>query len=211
MLRIDRLGNRVVVMTIVLVALAGLLVSMGSYLSTRSLAGEYDDAMQTELRQRGLAYGQTAQGVLSAVSSSSPAALESLVAEAASNPQSLLSQFSAGAESQDTPLGFEVWTQDAASPGGYQLLIRHDVPGARVATEEDANITPLVAQTAATGQPASTVDGNDEHLHYSFLLRLNEQTNLIVVATLDVSSELAFISAQRQHAIRDAIIFAARD
>jgi diguanylate cyclase (GGDEF)-like protein len=202
-------GSRIVVLTLSMIVLTGLLVSAASYLRTRSLASSYDHAMETGLRQKGLAYGQTAQGVLSAVRSSSPSALEPLVAEAANDPQGLLSQFSTGTETQNTPLGFEVWVEDTSAPRGYQLLIRHRAPEARTFTAEDSEIRPLVAQTAATGEPATSIDESDRHLHYSFIVQVSAQAKLIVVPTLDASQEFAFINAQHRRVIRDSIIFAA--
>jgi diguanylate cyclase (GGDEF)-like protein len=212
MLKIDsKPESRVVLLTVCLVALAGLLVSTASYLRTRSLAASYDSAMETELRQKGLAYGQTAQSLLNAVASASPQAFQSLLSVAANDPNSLISSFSAGPQGQfqDVPLGFEAWIQSPSAAAGYALLFRRDLPGGRIITAEDAGILPLVTQTAATSQPATSVDANDKDLHYSFLIQATDQTNLIVVATLDASEEFAFISAQRQHAIRDAIIFSA--
>jgi diguanylate cyclase (GGDEF)-like protein len=210
MLKLDsKPESRVVLLTVCLVALAGLLVSTASYLRTRSLAASYDKAMETELQQKGLAYGQTAQGLLNAIGSASPSTLETFVTEAASNPQSFLSQFNVGANPANPSLGFEVWRQDPSAPGGYQLLLRHDIPGGRVTTEEDTSIPPLIAQTAATGEPAAAADEGDRDIHYSFVVQVNDQTKLIVVATLDASREFAFMAAQRQHAIRDAIIFSA--
>ncbi len=212
MLKIDsKPESRVVILTVCLVALAGLLVSTASYLRTRGLADSYDTAMQTELQQKGLAYGQTAQGVLNLVASSSPQAFASLVSEAMNDPGFALTQFNANQQGrfQDRPLSLEVWTADPSAPEGYQLLFRRDLPGERVTTSEDPGIPPLVAQTAATGEPATAANEDDKDLHYSFLIQATGQANLIVVATLDASEEFAFISAQRQHAIRDAIIFSA--
>jgi PAS domain-containing protein len=199
--------SRVVLLTVCMVALVGLLVSTASYLRTRSLTFSYEAALETELQQKGLAYGQAVQGIFSLVSSSSPSTLEPLLTEAANNPQGLLSQFSAGSGQQNATLGFELWTQDPSAPGGYQLLIRHDAPGGQILIAEDPGTRPLVAQTAATGQPASALDEDDKHLHASFLIRLNGHASTIIVVTLDTSQELAFIHEQRGDVLRDAIFF----
>jgi diguanylate cyclase (GGDEF)-like protein/PAS domain S-box-containing protein len=212
MLKIDsKPENRVVVLTVIMVALAGLLVSAAFYIRTRSLIASYDGAMKTELQQKGLAYGQTAQSLLSSFASTSPEAFQSLLGRAANDPGSLISSFNADqpGQFQNVPLGFEVWAQSPSAPAGYTLLFRRDFPGGRSTTSEDPGIPSLVAQTAATGGPVAALNKDDTDLHYSFLIQANGQANLMVVATLDASEEFTFFDAQADKGIRSSIILAA--
>ncbi len=202
--------NRIVLLTVSMVALAGLLVSVASYVRTQSLADSYNRAMEKELQQKGLAYGQTAQSLYSSFAVASPEGFQVLLSQAANDPSGLISNFSADVRGQfqNDPLGYEAWLPDPSAPGGYTLLLRRDLPGGRGVPEDDASIATLVTQTGAIGEPGTRVDKQEKNLHYSFLISLNE-TKLVVVATLDVSEEFAFIDAQQDHALREAIIFSA--
>jgi diguanylate cyclase (GGDEF)-like protein/PAS domain S-box-containing protein len=202
--------NRIVLLTVGMVTLAGLFVSTASYVHTRSLANSYNSAMQKELQQKGLAYGQTAQSLYSSFAQASPQGFQIILSQAASDPASLISQFTANerGQFQNKPLAYEAWLPDASAPGGYKLLLRQDLQGGR-APESSSDVPALVVQTADTLEPATHVDAQNEQLHYTFLITLGSGQSLIVVATLDASEEFAFIAAQRQRAIRDAIIFAA--
>ena len=51
-------------LTVSMVALAGIVVGAASYVRTQKLSSSYDHAMKSELEQKGLAYGQTSQALI---------------------------------------------------------------------------------------------------------------------------------------------------
>lgn len=201
-------SNRVVLLTVSMVALAGLVISAASYVRTRSLASRYDGAMETELQQKGLAYGQTTQALLRLISTASPDGFRAIFRQAIDDPVSVLTTFNSDTpgQFQNAPLGFEAWVPDPASPDGLSLVFQRDVPGARPAVS-NSHVLPLVSQTAASGEPATLVNKQEKDLHYSFLIRVTDQSNLIVIVRLDASQEFRFIASQQDRAVRDAILF----
>lgn len=202
--------NRVVLLTVSMVALAGLLVSVASYVRTRSLAASYDRAMETELHQKGLAYGQTAQSLLNAVAAASPAGFQALLGRAATKPETLISQFNpSDNQFQDVPLSFQVWAENPSAPGSYEYIFRSDLPAGRTRASNEPGIPAVIAETSRTSQTATGLDTKEKELYYSFVISPPEEGRLIVVATLDASQEFAFIETQQEHALRDAIIFSA--
>jgi diguanylate cyclase (GGDEF)-like protein/PAS domain S-box-containing protein len=201
-------GNRVVLLTVSMVALAGLVVGAASYVRTQKLSSSYDHAMKSELEQKGLAYGQTSQALINLIASSSPSTFQAVLARAIADPAGVLTTFHSNQAGhfQDTPIGYQAWVRDKNNGAGYTFLFRVDVPGQRVPAGE-SSIASLVSNTAVSGEPASLTNEPDKDLHYSFVVHVNDQTDMIVIATLDASQEFAFLAAQQDSALRDAIFF----
>ena len=198
--------SRVVLLTVCMVALAGLLVSAASYAQAHKRAVSYEDAMETELEHTGLAYGQTAQIILDLVASSAPETFTTLLQQATQDPAAILSSLAPnGGDLQNPALGYEIWIESASAPGSYELAFRHYTSEERTA-EEDPVIQPLIERTATTGQPAAVASEFDEDINYTFLVRPSGQPGFIVAVTLDASREFGFIHAQRNDALRGAII-----
>jgi hypothetical protein len=167
MLRIDRLGNRVVVMTVVLVALAGLLVGVGSYLRTRSLAGEYEKPCRPSCAEGPGVRTDGAKCV--ALSALSPAALE-VGRRGRKQPQG---QSRNSARAQSSEHAARLRSLGKILRWEVSALIRHDVPVEEVPPKR-TRYPLLISQTAATRQPAQA-PMSSMGTSTTFLIRLGGQ------------------------------------
>lgn len=78
-------GNRVVLLTVSMVVLAGVLSAGAAFWHTRNLSDSYDAALRIELGEKALAYGQTAVAFLDALGPAAFPILQTLVSDALSD------------------------------------------------------------------------------------------------------------------------------
>lgn len=197
-------------LTVGMVALAGIVVSAASYFRAGQVSDDYNDAMKADLRNKGLAYGQTAQSLLDLVRTTSPEAFAALVQQTAENPEGIFTSYSADeqGQSQDELLALGVWVGNPSTAESYTPFFWHDLAG-RQTSAENPVVQSLLAETAITQEPATRVDDKNHGLLYTLAVKLNDESSAVAVVTLDASQEFAFISAQQSKSTRGTIEFAA--
>lgn len=191
-------GNRIVVLTVSVVVLAGALSGVGAFLQVRSASRSYDRALQTELLQKGNGIATTANFFIASLGPSTLTSLVGLANEGfAQNPTA------------DSPNDFrtifvrlEAWSPSAT---GYSLLYEKALSDRPLKTAIRGDQA-IIASVDTSGNPTSTIDKNDRTMDIYAPISTGPDTRVVMVGTLDASDEFRFFAAQRDKTIRNGIL-----
>src|SRR3990172_2055316 len=130
-----RAGNRVVLLTVGMVVLAGVLSGAAALWHTLRISSSYHETVEAELEEKGLVYGQVAMAFVNVLGPDALAVIQTIV-----NP-------APGEAAFDKLEGIEAWSPDASAPGGYRLVFRQEFDGAESPSYDDQTVLRLVAET----------------------------------------------------------------
>ena len=199
--------NRVVLLTISMVVLAGILSAGAAFLHTRRVSDAYDLAIKAELEEKAIAYGETALAFLNAAGPNAFAVVEEVVSDTQRAGDGDTPEAESGSDTgfANAFLSFEVWVRDASSPDGFQLASKEDFADNPTSRQEEV-VTDVLERSIDTELAAAAVDEENQLIFVAVPLGLNDETSVVVMGTLSAEEEFAFFAAQRQGAIRNGVL-----
>lgn len=199
-----RVHNKLVLLTVSMVVLAGLLSAGATFWHTRNLSSSYDNALRVELEQKGLAYSVTATAFLDVLGLEGPDVLQAILASVPgeSTPADEAGSLEAARRSLQS---IELWLPDPAAPGGYRLVDRQDFDDTDAPANSPEVVQGLLDETIATQDAAAAIDEEAQLILSSTLIPVDE-TPAVAVAALSAEEEFAFFAAERGEAVRNGII-----
>ena len=196
-------GNRIVVLTVSVVVLAGVLSGIGAFFQVRNAGRSYDKAIQTELQQKGYGIASTTNFFLTSLGPSALPSLQGLATEGFAQPEDITkgrpqppSTFS------NVFLNLEAWS---SSPTGYSLAYKQTLAD-RQFSRAPRGDRAVIASVDTSGTPASTIDKNERTIEIYVPISAGPNTRLVLVGTLDARDEFNFFAAQRDKTIRNGIL-----
>lgn len=196
-------NNRVLILTVSMVVLAGVLSAGATLWHSLRLAGSYDDTVKEQLELRGLAYAQTSQAFIGALGPDGLGVIGELLTTFGVNQEPLASSDVVSPEF----VGFQLWLPDAGEETGYSLVYAAGFgEAAGDGTEIDASTQRLVNQSSTLGEPGAAVDEAHEQIHLSVPVAIDSGTSGVLLATIDAQQEFAFFASQRRAAVRNGIL-----